>query len=149
VEEAVSLTRAELLSFLRMHRLAVVSTIRDGAPQAAVVGIAVSDDLEIIFDTLTTSRKYQNLSANPRAALVIGWDAEQTAQVEGVADFPTGAELDACKQVYFAARPDGPAREAWPNIGYLRIRLHWVRFSDFGAVPVRIEEMTLSSTASC
>ena len=137
------MTRAELLASLRKHRLAVVSTIHDGAPQAAVVGIAVTDDLEIIFDTLTTSRKYNNLRADPRAALVIGWDAEQTVQCEGVADFPAGAELAACKQVYFAAWPDGPEREAWPNIGYVRVRPRWVRFSDFGAVPVRIEEMTL------
>ncbi|WP_076861553.1 pyridoxamine 5'-phosphate oxidase family protein [Bradyrhizobium mercantei] len=137
------MTRAELLAFLRMHRLAVVSTVHDGAPQAAVVGIAVSDDLEIIFDTLTTSRKYQNLRADPRTALVIGWDAEQTAQVEGVADFPSGAELAACKQVYFAAWPDGPTREAWPNIGYVRVKPNWVRFSDFGAMPTRIEEMTV------
>ncbi|WP_342726529.1 pyridoxamine 5'-phosphate oxidase family protein [Bradyrhizobium sp. B097] len=137
------MTRAELLAFLRMHRLAVVSTVHDGAPQAAVVGIAVSDELEIIFDTLTTSRKYQNLRADPRAALVIGWDAEQTAQLEGVADFPTGAELAACKQVYFAAWPDGPDREAWPNIGYVRVRPGWVRFSDFGAVPALVEESEL------
>ncbi|MBR1207912.1 MULTISPECIES: pyridoxamine 5'-phosphate oxidase family protein [unclassified Bradyrhizobium] len=137
------MTRAELLGFLRMHRLAVVSTVHDGAPQAAVVGIAVSDELEIIFDTLTTSRKYQNLRADPRAALVIGWDAEQTTQLEGVADFPTGAELAACKQVYFAAWPDGPQREAWPNIGYVRVRPCWVRFSDFGVMPVRVEEIEL------
>ncbi|GIQ74866.1 pyridoxamine 5'-phosphate oxidase family protein [Bradyrhizobium sp. ma5] len=137
------MTRAELLAFLRMHRLAVVSTVHDGAPQAAVVGIAVSDGLEIIFDTLTTSRKYQNLRTDPRAALVVGWDAEQTAQLEGVADFPTGAELAACKQVYFAAWPDGPEREAWPNIGYVRVRPTWVRFSDFGEAPARVEEMQL------
>jgi pyridoxine/pyridoxamine 5'-phosphate oxidase len=135
------MTRAELLGVLRKHRLAVVSTVHGGAPQAAVVGIAVTDDLDIIFDTLTTSRKYQNLRADPRAALVIGWDAEQTVQIESVADFPTGAELAACKQVYFAAWPDAPDREGWPNIGYIRIRPRWLRFSDFGAVPVRIEEM--------
>ncbi len=138
------MTRAELLAFLRMHRLAVVSTVHDGAPQAAVVGIAVGDDLEIIFDTLTTSRKYQNVRADPRVALVIGWDAEQTAQLEGVADFPTGAELTACKQVYFAAWPDGPEREAWPNIDYVRVRPRWVRFSDFGAVPERVAEIKLA-----
>ena len=138
------MTRAELLAFLRMHRLAVVSTVHDGAPQAAVVGIAVGDDLEIIFDTLTTSRKYQNVRADSRVALVIGWDAEQTAQLEGVADFPTGAELTACKQVYFAAWPDGPEREAWPNIGYVRVRPRWVRFSDFGAVPERVAEIKLA-----
>ncbi|WP_146992600.1 pyridoxamine 5'-phosphate oxidase family protein [Bradyrhizobium macuxiense] len=138
------MTRAALLAFLRKHRVAVVSTVHDGEPQAAVVGIAVGDDLEIIFDTLTTSRKYQNVRADPRVALVIGWDAEQTAQLEGVADFPTGAELTACKQVYFAAWPDGPEREAWPTIGYVRVRPRWMRFSDFGAVPARVEEIKLA-----
>lgn len=138
------MTRGELLAFLHKHRLAVVSTIHDGAPQAAVVGIAVTDDLEIIFDTLTTSRKYNNLRSDPRAALVIGWDAEQTVQVEGVAAFPTGAELAACKQVYFATWPDGPERETWPNIGYVRVRPKWARYSDFGVVPARIEAITLA-----
>ncbi|WP_298378665.1 hypothetical protein [uncultured Bradyrhizobium sp.] len=75
--------------------------------------------------------------------MMIGWDAEQTAQLEGIADFPTGAELAACKQVYFAAWPDGPEREAWPNIGHVRVRPRWVRFSDFGAAPRRVEEMQL------
>ena len=37
-----------------------------GGPQAAVVGFAVSDLLEIVFDTVTTSRKYQNLRRDPR-----------------------------------------------------------------------------------
>lgn len=46
------MTRAELLAVLRKLRLAAVTT----APQAAVVGIAVTDALDIIFDTLTTSR---------------------------------------------------------------------------------------------
>jgi pyridoxine/pyridoxamine 5'-phosphate oxidase len=45
-----------------------------GAPQAAVVGFAVTDALEIIFDTVATSRKYRNLRADPRVALVIGWE---------------------------------------------------------------------------
>jgi pyridoxine/pyridoxamine 5'-phosphate oxidase len=115
------MTRAELLAFLQKHRLAVVNSIHDGAPQAAVVDITITDELEIVFDTLTTSRKYANLRTDPRAALVIGWDAEQTVQFEGVADFPTGAELEACKQVYFAAWPDGPGRETWPNIAYVRV----------------------------
>ncbi|WP_454616952.1 pyridoxamine 5'-phosphate oxidase family protein [Bradyrhizobium cenepequi] len=70
------MTRAELYAFLRKHRLAVVRTIGAASPQAAVVGIAVTETLDIIFDTLATSRKYANLRTDPRGALVIGWDAE-------------------------------------------------------------------------
>src|SRR5205814_3855852 len=55
--------------------------------QAAVVGFAVSEAFEIIFDTLDSTRKVANLRANPRIALVIGGlDAgdERTVQYEGI-----------------------------------------------------------------
>jgi pyridoxine/pyridoxamine 5'-phosphate oxidase len=134
---------ASFLSFLRQHRLAVVSTVHDGAPQAAVVGIAVTDALDVIFDTLSTSRKYANLAADPRVALVVGWDSEQTAQIEGMADVPTGDDLDACKQAYFEVWPDGHEREQWEHIAYVRVRPRWLRFSDFGVSPPKIEELIL------
>jgi len=126
------MNRAQLLEFVRRHRYAVqASTAPDGAPQAAVVGIAVTDELEIVFDTLSTTRKAQNLRRDPRLALVIGWDEEQTVQLEGSADEPSGDELARLKQAYFAAFPDGPEREGWPNITYVRVRPTWARYSDF------------------
>ena len=84
------MTRSDFHAFLCQHRLAVLSTVRDGAPQAALVGIAVTDGLEIVFDTVTGSRKYANLLADPRVALVAGWDYGKTIQVEGTADLPPG-----------------------------------------------------------
>lgn len=126
------MNRAELLRFIRRHRYAVqASTAADGAPQAAVIGIAVSDALEIVFDTLRTTRKAQNLGQDARIALVVGWDEEQTVQLEGLADEPSGAELVRLKAVYFAQFPDGPARERWPHIMYFRVRVAWARYSDF------------------
>jgi pyridoxine/pyridoxamine 5'-phosphate oxidase len=126
------MTRDELLSFLRRHRYAVQASARaDGAPQAAVIGIAVSDQLEIVFDTLGGSRKGQNLRRDPRVALVIGWEDEQTVQVEGVADEPSGEELARLKAVYFARFPDGLEREQWADIAYFRVRPTWARYSDF------------------
>lgn len=62
-----------LLEFLRIHRLAVQSSVSAaGAAQAAIVGFAVTDRFEIVFDTLATTRKARNLRQNPRVALVIG-----------------------------------------------------------------------------
>ena len=128
------MNRSELLAFIRRHRYAVqATTAADGAPQAAVIGVAVSDELELVFDTLGTSRKAQNLRSDPRMALVVGWDEEQTVQLEGVADEPTGDELQRLKLVYFKAFPDGPEREHWPHITYVRVRLSWARYSDFRA----------------
>lgn len=137
------MTRAELVDFLRQHRLAVEATVAPaGAPQAAVVGFAVSDALELVFDTLTTTRKYENLVREPRIALVIGWDREQTAQLEGTADVPDGDDRDRLRAVYFAAYPDGRARLAWPGLVHVRVRPTWVRYSDFTTTPPRIVELT-------
>ena len=128
------MNRAELLAFLRRHRYAVqASSAPDGSPQAAVIGVAVTDELELVFDTLGTTRKAENLRADPRIALVVGWDEEQTVQLEGVADEPQGAELARLKAVYFARFPDGPERESWPDITYFRVKPSWARYSDFRA----------------
>jgi len=40
------------VKFVRQHGLAVVATRGpDGAPEAALVGVAATDELEIVFDT--------------------------------------------------------------------------------------------------
>jgi PPOX class probable F420-dependent enzyme len=135
--------RNELVRFLRGHRLAVQASVApDGAPQAAVVGFAVSDALEIVFDTVETSRKCRNLRANPRIALVVGWDEEITVQIEGRADFPTGDELDRVRLCYFAAHPDGRERLAWPGITHARVRPTWIRYTNFKKTPPDILEFT-------
>jgi len=137
------MTRDELVQFLRRYKLAVEASVAPGgAPQAAVVGIGVSDACEIVFDTLTTTRKYHNLVADPRIALVVGWDHAITAQLEGVVDFPTGDELTRVRSVYFAAYPDGRDRLAWPGITHARVRLTWARYTDFTKDPPLIVEMT-------
>jgi PPOX class probable F420-dependent enzyme len=137
------MTRTELLGFLRGRKLAVVaSATPDGRPQAAVVGFAVSDSLEIVFDTITSTRKYQNLRRDPRIALVIGWDGEITVQIEGVADFPTGDDLDRIRECYFIAYPDGRERLSWPGITHACVRPTWIRYSDFTSDPPLIVEMS-------
>jgi len=103
----------------------------------------MSEQLEIVFDTLSTSRKAMNLRANPRMALVIGgWhdDDPRTLQIEGDVDFPEGDELKRLAEVYYAVFPDGPSRLDWPELVYVRLRPRWARFSDYVAQPPVIEE---------
>jgi len=136
------MNRHGLLAYLRAHRYVVLSSLGPGgAPQAAVVGYGVSDALELVFDTLSSTRKYANLRADPRVALVV-YSGESTAQLEGVADFPEGAELERLRNDYFFAFPDGRERLAWPGITHVRVRPHWVRVSDFETSPPRIAEFT-------
>lgn len=128
-----------VLAFVKTHKYAVEASVSvEARPQAAVVGIAVTDDFEIVFDTIDTTRKAVNLRANPNAAFVIGGvlpGDERTVQYEGVADFPAGPELRRLQAIYFAAFPDGPSRLSWPGITYVRVRPLWIRYSDFAADP--------------
>lgn len=140
------MTPNELLHFMRAQRLAVeASCTSEVGPQAALVGIAVTDAFEIVFDTLETTRKARNLRSSPRAAFVIGgWVAgdERSVQYEGIADEPVGAELKQIQETYYAAWPDGPTRASWPGMTYFRVRPTWIRFSDFNCAPPRIIEFT-------
>jgi hypothetical protein len=135
------MTRVELVAFLRRHKLGVVApTSAAGAPQAAVVGIAVTDALEIVFDTIGGTRKARNLRRDSRIAVVVGWDEEQTVQIDGFADEPSGAALDELRRCYFEAYPDGPTRLGWPGITYVRVRPTWIRYSDFRGPEAKIVE---------
>ena len=139
-------TRAEALQFMRAHLWAVETSVSPSkTPQAAVVGFIVTDDFEVFFDTLDTTRKVSNLRQNPRIAFVIGGltnGDERTVQYEGVADEPGGKELEHLKERYFIRFPDGRDRQRWPGLTYVRARPVWMRFSDFNRTPAEIVEFT-------
>ena len=138
------MTKSNLLAFLRTQKWAVEASVSPkGAPQAALVGVGVTDDLELVFDTIATSRKAVNLKDNPRVAFVIGGWATgdpRSVQYEGVADFPLGEPLEHVRAAYFAAFPDGQERLVWPGITHARVRPTWARYADYTQVPPVIEE---------
>jgi len=139
--------RVALHSFMSQHRYGVVSSMAaNGTVQSALVGIAVSPELEIIFDTVKSSRKYPNLIARPACSFVVGWSGEQTVQFEGIAVEPQGRELKRYQEMYFAVWPDGPLRMTWPGLTYFVVRPRWIRYSDFDQRPPLIEEMTLGES---
>jgi nitroimidazol reductase NimA-like FMN-containing flavoprotein (pyridoxamine 5'-phosphate oxidase superfamily) len=129
--------KPELLAYLRKHRLGVLGTVSPaGQTQGALVGYAVSNDLEILFDTVRTSRKYQNIAAHPEVSFTIGNTAppqpdERTAQYEGIAEELTGTELDRLRPIYYSVWTDGPQREHWPGICWFVIRPRWIRYTDY------------------
>ncbi|SPF42031.1 Segregation and condensation protein A [Candidatus Sulfopaludibacter sp. SbA4] len=143
------MTEADLFAFLTKHRLGVLGTIGPaGAPQSALVGIAVTPQLEIVFDTVKSSRKYPNLIARPACSFVIGgWGTgEQTVQYEGQAEELKSPELEKYQAIYFQAWPDGPVRMSWPGIVYFVVRPSWIRYSDFDQNPPLIREFTVGQT---
>jgi pyridoxine/pyridoxamine 5'-phosphate oxidase len=133
----------EVFDIIRRRRFAVVSTVHDsGAPEAALVGFALTERNEIVFDTLGSSRKAVNIARRPAAALVIGWDNDISVQIEGEARRPQGDDLAQAKAAYFREWPDGRGRENWPDIAYIVVKPRWMRYANYAGAPV-IEEFAL------
>jgi hypothetical protein len=64
--------RQSLHNLLDRQRLGVLSSVAGEQPYASLVAIAASPDLSrIYFATSRSTRKYANLEANPRAAMLI------------------------------------------------------------------------------
>ena len=137
------MTREFIYDIIRRHRLAgLATTSSDLQPEAAVVGIAITPDLEIVFDTVRASRKYRNLLAQPKVAIVIGMKNEVTTQYEGVAvELGGGPEDDGYREAYYAVFPEGRERAAtWEGLVHFVVRPGWIRYSNYNE-PVMIEEM--------
>ncbi len=129
-----------LYGFLAAARYGVLSTVSpDGTPEAALVGLAATPNLDLIFETINTTRKYQNIQRNPRVAAVIGWDGEKTLQYEGIANEPDEFAVEALKKIYFELLPENRGHDGWPGLTYMRIRPRWIRLSNYGA-PWSVEE---------
>jgi pyridoxine/pyridoxamine 5'-phosphate oxidase len=135
--------RDEVFSYLAKHRYGVVSSMAvGGQPQSALVGIAVSSSLEVVFDTLRTTRKYCNLAANPKCSVVVGWQDEQTVQLDGLARELT-VDDHALRDVYFQTWTDGRDRLAWPGLTHFVVTPTWMRFSDYRGPQPEIQEWTM------
>jgi len=80
--------KAKALEFLRGQQVAVVSTVSEsGEPQSAAVTFLVDDEFNILFITRKNTRKFANMTRNPKVAVVVGFDPEHpsTIQMHGTA----------------------------------------------------------------
>jgi len=123
-----------VIEFLSRQRYAVVSTVGAfGAPESALVGIAWWRPLaglpELMFDTISSSRKAKNIARDPRCSLVLGWEDETTIQLEGDGRRVEGTELQRAKLDYFDIWPQCRAHESWSDVAYFSIRPRWLRYS--------------------
>ncbi|WP_420456154.1 pyridoxamine 5'-phosphate oxidase [Rubrivirga sp.] len=93
------------------NAMTLATASADGAPSARVV-LLKGVDHGFCFYTNVESRKGQELTANPRAALVWWWpELERQVRVEGWVERVPDATADA----YFASRPRGSRLGAWAS----------------------------------
>jgi pyridoxine/pyridoxamine 5'-phosphate oxidase len=130
-----------IYDFIKSRSLAVITTVNEKAmPEAALIGIAVTPKLEIIFDTANISRKHPNLLQNPAVALVIGWDNDITLQYEGLATQLSDHD-DQYKQLYFDTIKGARERShTLHGIVHFKISPHWIRYCNYNP-PVMIKEL--------
>jgi pyridoxamine 5'-phosphate oxidase len=90
----------------------VVSTVSStGRPSSRMVLLKGLDE-GFVFYTNYSSRKGQELAANPHCALLFPWhDLERQVRVEGVASMVSVEE----NQAYFSSRPRGSQLGAWAS----------------------------------
>ena len=122
----------------------VVATVSaDGRPSARLVLLKGLDERGFVFYTNQSSRKGEDIAANPAVSLLFPWhDLQRQVRVEGVASRVSAEESEA----YFASRPRQSQLGAWaspqsevvPSRAALDERYGGVlaRFADADAVPL-------------
>ena len=100
--------RALLQALFADQRLAVLATHQDGQPYANLVAFGADDDLATLyFATPRATRKFANLSADPRVALLVNNSTNQTEDIHrAMAATATGraVELEGPERAAYQAR---------------------------------------------
>lgn len=134
-------TKKLILDFIRKQKIAVISTVdSSGKPESAVLEFGETENLEIIFDTFGTYRKYKNIQQNKNVSFVIGWDENITVQYEGEAYELSGEEMEVYKQTYFTKNPKAKKWETREDIKYFKVIPTWMRYSDLNVNPWKVVE---------
>ena len=94
------------------HAMTLATATPEGRPSARVVLLRGLDERGLTFFTNRTSRKGEELRANPRAAIAIHWwELGRQVRVEGEVEEVPREESTA----YWATRPRGSRIAAWAS----------------------------------
>lgn len=128
----------DFVQFVKDVNLAVLATISPaGVPEAALMGVAVSDSGELIFDTPAGARKLTNINFNDRVAVVIGWSDAVSMQVEGSVRIVTYDERRRYEEIYASQFPN--SRVSSPSFEVFVVIPSWVRRYDATMEPPKCD----------
>ena len=123
--------KTKILNFIKKQKVCVLSTVtKSHKPESAVIEFGETNNLEIVFDTITTYRKYKNLQHNPNVAVAIGLDSDIIIQYEGKAIELVGTAAKKYKESYWKKNPKAQKWESCPGIKFFKIVPKWIRYSD-------------------
>ena len=131
----------KILEFLKRENLAVISYDNNGQPRSAVIDFSETEDLDIIFTTLTHYRKYENLKQNQKVALVFGGKDNITIQYEGEAKELSKIEFLPHLKYHIQKNPVELKFSEMIEARFFKVSPTWVRYSYYGAKPNEIFEI--------
>lgn len=125
-----------LYNFINSHKIGVLSTVTGNfLPEAAVMGLAVSENLEIVCSSFVNARKNDNILKNPYVALVIGWEKGKTVQYEGIAEPINSIDAEEHLKTTFAHIPSIAKYVEREFQVFYKIKPKWIRFADLSVDP--------------
>lgn len=128
----------ELTALVRAHPRSVLTTVSaDGAPEAALLDVAVTDKGEIVLDSAADAGKVANIRQDPRVALVVGVD-DACLQVEGTAEVLDGARRARFAAVYEQRFPG--SRADADGFAVILVHPQWMRLYDTRTTPPTVRQ---------
>jgi nitroimidazol reductase NimA-like FMN-containing flavoprotein (pyridoxamine 5'-phosphate oxidase superfamily) len=131
--ETTQSVKSLVSELLRDQQFAVLATREeDGQPYTSLMAFAAIDDLrQLILATSRATRKYANLSAEPRVSLLVDSRSHRTADIHdalavtilGEAEEVTGAERARLLIPYLAKHPHLDDFAMSPSCALLRVKV--------------------------
>lgn len=124
--------RERLRALLESQRLAVLATHRQGQPYGSLVSFVATEDMkQVLFATTRSTRKYENLTADARVALLIDNRSNRDSDIHeatavtatGRADETEGAEKERFLRLYLERHPYLQDFVNAPTCALVRVRV--------------------------
>ena len=138
----------KIADYISTQALGVITTVTvQGRPEAALLAVTETENLELIFGTESSTRKYRNLQHNPHVAFVIGHDfnARITIQYEGIAREISGDEAQQAKELHLKKNPGSSKYANKPQQRWFKVKPTWIRYMSLNERPADIFEISFDS----
>ena len=110
-----------------------------GKPEAATVQYYADENYNLYFESFPSYRKYQNITSNPRASVVITSPDMKTVQMDGAISQLSGSDADWAKQKIIERHGKGVGYLFAPDVRFFKFEPHWIRVLVDGKYPPTYE----------
>ena len=135
--------QVQILEINKKENLAVLAYDNNGQPRSAAIDFSETENLEIVFTTLTNYRKYENLKNNPKVSLVFGGKENITVQYEGEAKELSRVGFLPYLKYHIQKNPVELKFSEMLEARFFKISPTWIRYSNFSAKPNEIFEINV------